>query len=424
MMSVRPDDEADFTRWLDRTRSLTSATNTYVSRPTFGSYLRDSLSELRRIWDSRDGLLHCVPEEVVVIAETAAGRYRLETSGALYRDYDHVILCVGWRTDDLSHSEGGVRAYPLAPAVERGAGCKHVGIIGTGLTSIDVVRGLLLRGFDGKITAASRRGLLPSARNEVSSLTPELYTRSALSRRDGLDLRESMALIEAEAHHHAVDLSVPKSLLRGDRSRSMHIEYLNSGLHDGWSDLFVKLCDEVACDSWNLFDATSRRIFRQVIHPYFQAWCNPMPPVTARLVRDAIESGQLEVRAGLEGFNEREMRFSDGDIRRPQLIVNASRGGSDSIGSTRTPLLSSMLNDGYAVPDAFGGVQVEYGTWEVLSATGRSQRLYAVGSLTQGARYYVSALDSIVRAVREVAHAIEQRRGEQPVALQSSIAGS
>jgi hypothetical protein len=76
------------------------------------------------------------------------------------------------------------------------------------------------------------------------------------------------------------------------------------------------------------------------------------------------------------------------------------------------------------VPDAFGGVQVKYGTWEVLSATGRSQRLYAVGSLTQGARYYVSALDSIVRAVREVAHAIEQRRGEQPVALQSSIAGS
>ena len=187
---------------------------------------------------------------------------------------------------------------------------------------------------------------------------------------------------------------------------SQHIDYLNSGLQHPWSDLFVKLCDEVACDTWNLFDAASRRAFRQTLHPYFQAWANPMPPTTARLIRDAIVSGQLEVRAGLVKVDNRELRYASGETTRPQVVVDASRRGSDAIASTGTALLSSMLSNGNVVLDAFGGVQVNYGTWEILSAGGRRQGLYAVGSLTQGARYYVSALDSIVRAVREVASAI------------------
>lgn len=408
MMSVMPGDAEHFLRWMSRTRDPVVGRDIYVSRPTFGSYLRDSFAEVRHIWNSRAGLLHCVPEEVVELSEVS-GRYTLGTSAATYFGFDHVILCVGWNTIGGNAAGDRIAAYPLTVALDRALESDHVGIIGTGLTSVDLIRALLTGGFRGHISAASRRGLLPSARNEAGSVKLALYTRRALKDRDRMSLKESLRLLRAEADVQGVDLSVPIGMMRGIQNSSQHIDYLNSSLHDDWSDLFVKLCDEIACDTWNLFDAANRRAFRQIVHPYFQAWSNPMPPTTAQLVRDAIASGQLEVRSGLMRVDARDFVFEDGTRAPMQVVVDASRSATSPIASTETPLLLSLLSNGRAMRDAFGGVRVTYGTWEVLSESGLGQNVYAVGSLTQGARYYVSALDSIVRAVSEVAETIGRR---------------
>ncbi|MFT4157117.1 MAG: FAD/NAD(P)-binding protein [Microbacterium sp.] len=421
MMSVKSGDEHHFLRWLDRSRGTSSELNPYVSRPTFGTYLRESFAELRQVWNSRDGVLHCVPEEVLELTG-APGDYTLRTGGAIYFGFDHVILCLGWSAKTSEQPEGHLAAYPLATALEGALAVDHVGIIGTGLTSVDVIRGLLLRGFQGKITAASRRGLLPAARNEAGAIELKLYTRDALRGRDHMSLSESLTLLRAEADLQGVALTVPSSMMRGIHDQSQHVEYLSSGLHDSWSDLFVKLCDESACDTWNLFDVASRRAFRQLLHPYFQVWCNPMPPSTARLLRDAIAAGQLEVRSGLAAVQGRGFAFNDGVRTQTQVVIDASRQASASIASVDTELLTGMRRSGLVVPDAFGGVQVKYGTWEVLSESGNAQNVYAVGSLTQGPRYYVSALDSIVRAVSEVAGAISNRVGNS-IRASATISG-
>ena len=81
MMSVRPGNDAHFTRWLERTRGATVEHDTYVTRPTYGLYLRDSLTELQQLWNDRVGLLHCVPEQVVDLTEASSGQYTLRRPG-------------------------------------------------------------------------------------------------------------------------------------------------------------------------------------------------------------------------------------------------------------------------------------------------------------------------------------------------------
>ena len=204
MMSVRTDDPDHFKRWHEIRQGDHGDRDVYVTRPLFGAYLSDVFRGVRHSWGDAQSLLHCVPEEVVDLREDAEGRYTVSTPNADFRRFDHVVLCLGWGSDSAEPS-----VYPLEDTIDRVLGGNSVGVIGTGLAAIDVVRALFLSGYSGTVHMASRRGVLPAIRSAHPEVTPVVFTRSRLKTTDQLTVREAIRLVALEADAQDIDLSVP-----------------------------------------------------------------------------------------------------------------------------------------------------------------------------------------------------------------------
>lgn len=394
MMSIRPDDDQDFARWVRRTGRCNGV---FTSRSVFGDYLSDCLDSLKRQWVARPGTLHCVPSNATAVSRSVNGRFSVATAMAHFDGFDAVFLCVGWNERSAA-ADGCVPAYPLDETILRAMSASHVGVIGTGLGAVDVARGLLSSGYRGTITLASRRGLLPGPRI-AKRISPRILTRERLHGFGALDLGAGLGLVEREAQEQGISLETPRRFLRGEVGprESLRIDVETQD----WRALFVALCDEVMADAWHLFDDASRRVFLRWLHPYFQSWCNPMPPSTARMLASAMDSGQLIVGRGLRIASSQRMMFMNGEVRDVDVVVSARRSSSESVANMDDAVVQSLLNGGLAMRDVFGGLRVNYGTWRIIAPGGAHLPIYAIGSLAQGARYYVNALDSIVRTIPE-----------------------
>lgn len=394
MMSVRADDEDDFARWV---RRRTARNDVFVPRPVFGAYLSETLGSLKRQWISRTGTLHCVPSQVVSVV-ASDGKISVATANARFDHFDVVFLCIGWGTQTRP-ADGTVPAYPLDGMVSGAQGTAHVGVLGTGLTAVDVARALLSSGYPGQITLASRRGLLPGSRS-TCTVVPAVVNRDAIAAMGSLDLRQLLRLVEREARAQGLSLDTPKQFLHGKITPRESL-LLDTALEPNWRGLFVALCDDALADAWNLLDDRSRKAFVRWLHPYVQAWCNPMPPSTAAWLASAMDSGQLVVRGGLRRADQSTLIFADDERVGVDFLVSARRTASDPVADPNAPLVQSLIDGELAARDEFGGLRVEYGRWRLLGAEGTHAPVYAVGSLAQGARYYVNALDSILRTVPE-----------------------
>jgi uncharacterized NAD(P)/FAD-binding protein YdhS len=287
-----------------------------------------------------------------------------------------------------------------------------VAVVGTGLAAIDVVRALLISGYRGRITLGSRFGLLPAIRSTSPSPSLKVLTPRFIEETEGLDLQRLLDLIEAEADANGIDVSVPRRVLNQRRPRIDVADYLRRSRDERWAALFVAICDECGPALWNKLDKSSRRAFRSILHRFFQAWCNPMPPQTGDLVLEALDSGSLVVRNGLAGFDARTLHFVDGAEERFGMVIDATRNASEPLASQDSKLVRSLLARREAVEDAFGGLTVRFGSWSLVNPKESTiENVYAIGSLTQGTRYYVNALDSILRTVDEaVEHILAARR--------------
>ncbi len=174
-MSAFPDQPTHFvdwlaTRWDYREVPLASLREQFVPRRVYGDYLQNLL-----FWYSRpatdDGStrIDCVDAEAIDVA--AQGRYAIvQLAEGAPIEAEKVVLATGNLPPAPLRFTGGdfdPPGYCRNPWLgwedrlpDREA---TVILIGTGLTMIDAVLTLLRRGWQGKIYAVSRNGLMPAA---------------------------------------------------------------------------------------------------------------------------------------------------------------------------------------------------------------------------------------------------------------------
>ena len=183
-VAAEPD---DFLRWLKANHPRWSAPDGFAPRRLFGLYVQDRLAAVDA---AHPGLIECRTGEVAAV--TDAGVRLADGQSVVARA---VVLATGNpapRTTDGTGSgdEGGaVIPDPWAPgALERIGNDDDILIVGTGLTMVDMLLVLEARGWRGRATAMSRRGLMPRAHKAVPDRPAEpdaAMTRGLLSVRTG-----------------------------------------------------------------------------------------------------------------------------------------------------------------------------------------------------------------------------------------------
>jgi uncharacterized NAD(P)/FAD-binding protein YdhS len=223
-------------------------------------------------------------------------------------------------------------------------------------------------GFAGRMTAVSRRGLVPRAHEEPPS--PPLETPPPT----GL-----LALMR-----HVRSLSPWRAGVDSLRPHSIAL--------------------------WRGFTPAERSRFLRHARPWWDVHRHRIAPPVAARIAALRESGRLEVLAGRvrqEGEAVTIALRRGGEIRRLFAAAVNCTGPEGAIGRVEDPLIRQLLASGRARPDPLGaGLDVDQASHLVGSDGAPSPRLFAVGPPTRGAFWEIVAVPDIRTQVCSVANAI------------------
>jgi uncharacterized NAD(P)/FAD-binding protein YdhS len=363
-MSALPDAPAHFAEWL-AARNPAAGPATFVPRATYGAYLDDLLAWTRRYAGTR------LSERRADVISVRPDLYNVAIGFAdgCQERADVVVLATG---NLPPHTPPGLDPAPLGDRyladpwrLDLAAGLRASDtmlLLGTGLTMVDMALTLDGTGFAGPIVALSRRGLVPRAHGDGPP--------GKLAERPPARL-------------------VP--LLRAVRRRAEAI---------GWRGAVDELRPHTQ-DLWRAASPADRARFLRHLRPWWDVHRHRLAPEIAGRIDAMRASGRLVVRAGtLMGCDATGVRFrprGSHTVERIDVarVVNCTGPAGDAARST-DPLLRQLLADGLARPDAFRlGLDVDADS-RLIGADGRPQaRLYALGPLTRGAYWEITAVPDI-----------------------------
>jgi uncharacterized NAD(P)/FAD-binding protein YdhS len=184
-MGAFPDDVGHFYRWLQLHQSNLDAAgvtdlrpDAFIPRLVFGDYIQDLLREA----SAKSPGLDLIHDEIVDISRQSDGSFRLLSREGKELRGTQIVLAVGNFPPgaDLGTGKTSERPWfsnnPYSP--ETRAGLAEPGdilIIGTGLTSLDVLMSLAPIKREGKIHILSRRGLFPRPHGAAVATYPPFF---------------------------------------------------------------------------------------------------------------------------------------------------------------------------------------------------------------------------------------------------------
>ncbi len=431
-MSVRFDDGDHFLRWLaahpDPAVRAHADREGFPPRAILGGYLRWVLAQAISAGPARNVHVRVHREQAVALGRagdrwllttrrvaakravaTAAGGPRGDARdhtrpGGSY-ELDAVFLCVGTSEPEEVYGLAGSPGFIADPylldvklaAIDPDAA---VAVLGTGLTAVDVVLTLAERGHRGPIRMVSRHGYLPSVRTPGVDPQPRVVTREAVRAAAGdraLTIADVAALAARELDAHGIGVAGPLHETHTDEHAHVRLarQIAEAERGERWPALLMNAASNGMEEVWASFSTLTRRAFQRDWHARFMSFIAPIPLQSAQRLAALIETGQLEVLAGIADVRPQGQGFSvEGSAWtwRADHVVNTIRSEGATIPLRARALVESLLAGELAFANPFGGLRIDLDTNELLMPSGAVvPRLYALGQLATGDLYVTTS---------------------------------
>ncbi|WP_434734598.1 FAD/NAD(P)-binding protein (plasmid) [Rhizobium sp. YTUHZ044] len=390
-MSLMPHQPDDFVDWL-KNRGRRLQAGDFASRSDYGLYVRDTLAQLLR---KRDG--RC---RVDFIRAKAAGcvercnstlAFHLGTGDEIAGR--NVVLCLGVGNANLPIDPAGVPLSARSRIIEnpwrlswlrRVASSDTVCILGSGLTMIDQVLALRAHGHRGRIDVLSRRGLAPLGH-----------------------ARKLPAPLKIDVEALPGTISGILKCLR-EKGRSV----------DDWRSVMDGLRPQTQA-LWQRLSSKERARFLRHALPWWNIHRHRVAPDVFDRFDQLVSEGTVRFHAGflksleaekgrlVAGYRVRATR--DLAAIKADWVINCT--GMERAGISHSPLLKEMSRSQLIAADPLGlGIQVDAAS-EVIGPSRISPvRLFAVGALTAGQFWEITAVPDIrVQAKAVVEEIVAQR---------------
>lgn len=405
-MSLYPEDEAHFDRWLRASGALgrdpeavTPDGRAFPCRAVFGRYVAEHVG---RAAAAGPATIRHLGTSVLDVTPAETG-YRVRLASGAERPADVVVLAPSnpppappavldalaghpryvadpWARDALA---------PLRPE-------DRVLIVGTALTMADVVASLERRGHRGAVAAVSRRGLLSRGHVPPDGTVPAGPGDAAFPAREAEPVTALLARVR-RAVREASDAGLPwQGVLDAVRRGGPLL--------------------------WASLDERDRRRFLRHLRPFWDTHRYRVAPQAERAIRDGVRAGRLTVlAAGLRAAATDD----DGAIRvvlRPRrsraavthvfdaVVVATGPGHGRAVEAV--PLLGRMAAAGLLRPDAYGlGVAVDRLS-RVIDRRGTARDdLLVSGPLARGTVGELMGLPEVAHHAAAVAARVAERLG-------------
>lgn len=372
-MSAWPDHPDHFADWYGQGGTV------FAERRAFGRYLGEQLAAAADVTEV---------EAMAISAERHGTGWKLQLSDGGVVEAEALVLAQGNQppapfpgSDNLPAdrfinnpwSEAAAAAVAEAAATDA-----DVLILGTGLTMVDTILSLVAAGHEGRITAVSRRGLIP--RPHVDQPGPP-----------------------APVGIEDVPLGDLMALWRWLRARSAEVGYRAA----------VDSLRPHSARIWQALSHSDQRRFLRHARPWWDVNRHRIAPAVGAQLKDLVAAGRLEIVAGrtrmAEADNGLEVTIARRDgresTRRVGFAFNCT-GPLGNVGRSTDPLLRSLLDKGEVDVDALSiGLSVD-------EESRAGARIWALGPLTKGMYWEIVAVPDIrIQAatvaddiVKELAH--------------------
>jgi len=367
----------------------------FISRSLAGNYLRDTLLKLSlQIGCMPTQLIH---QEVTDVVESAPGKVVVCTSTGNF-NFDNVILATGVPFRNLQQvlPVKTVSAYPghdlryIEPA-------SAVAIAGTSLSAIDSAVSLIRAGHTGPIAMMSRSGRLPAVRRSLLHDPAQEFENefNALrtSSEDSLsvdDVVRLLCLLGGSTFRQS--LLMQKELDPKTEFFDSYEESLSG--YTEWEVHMMAMVDALNF-LWPNTSENRRRLFHRLVGGRLNRFISSIPLQNAKIIRDALQSGQLSVCRGSVSCSREASTLMQSSVGiHPDIIVSAlgcAPARTDS-------LIARLAHQGLLKLNSEGGVQVSLDT----SAVNSNTRVFALGPATHGQIYTPNFLYSSVNSARKL----------------------
>jgi uncharacterized NAD(P)/FAD-binding protein YdhS len=399
-MSAFHDRPNDFLDWLARQAAAEHdgpppGPQTFAPRRLFGAYVRALLNdEIKRSGRDR---LELVKGDVISL-DGSPQRLVLTLDRGRTIEADMAVLAIGnFPPEPVPIANPGFydtdfyRPDPWAADVLTGLDPDSaILLLGTGLTTMDLVISLLDQQHRGPIYALSRRGLLPRRHAGVPLPAPE----------------------------HAPYPTAVTALTRFLRREAARATAQGSG----WQPVIDEL-RPFTVDVWQAMPLPDRQRFLRHLRPWWDVHRHRMAAGVADRIDAARAGGQLRILVGrVRDLAAGDRPVGNGPVGdgavtvqyrprrqdgmaaiRDARVVNCAGPGAD-YDRIQEPLIRHLLRDGLVRPDPLRlGLDVT-GNCALLNAQGAiSRRLFAVGPMTKGTFWEMTAVPDIRRQTEKLA---------------------
>jgi uncharacterized NAD(P)/FAD-binding protein YdhS len=335
-MSLFPDKPLDFVRWLEanhfRYNHLIdqASPEAFIPRKIFGDYVLENLEKIQQEVSER---LQIRIDEAISIMDFGKRKTVVFASGnALHAD--HVILALGnFPPADLFAPHNPVQndpRYYASPWSDRVysdiKGDEDILLVGSGLTAVDIVLGLIVRKFRGKVTMLSRRGVFP---------------------------------LPHDLTHQAISITVPENY--SPRKMLLWVRYLmRKNPEVPWSVIIDGLRPYTQ-KIWLQWIVSDKQYFLKKIRPYWEIARHRIPSASSEQLNNMMEKGQLVLKKGtieeasvssngIEILYRSERRLNSQVF---QKVINCT-GPESNYRKVRFPIIVDLIARGKVKIDELG----------------------------------------------------------------------
>lgn len=395
-MSLEIEDPLDFVKWVAMKKGISNGAKEFFPRVWYGEYMQEKLAPTIQLL--QPDILY---EEVTALRVKKDGTYIVQSASAL-EQYDSVHLCIGHLPyQDPYHLIGNQgyihHPYPVQEKLTQFPKGARIGIIGTGLTSVDLMRFLNKQEKNYTIHFFSHQGRFSLYRGSEPAislrfLTPE-NVRQAKRQHDGfVPLEKMLEWFYLECQDKEVDFDYLKTRFGKGSKEQLNLQ-LKEETDLGMLQAIIHKMDFHLAEFMQALTKADKELFYTEYESLFKHFRTPMPKSSLEELMFKWNADKIKVwenmqavESGTSGF---EVQLEEKETVAVDYLVNATGHGMQAEASTyQSQLINQLLNEWVLQPELFGGVQVVWPSAQAVSQRyGVLNRLYVHGQLVQGIQY-------------------------------------
>ncbi len=366
-MSAFSADLEHFLHW-SRESGMPYEPNDFAPRTVYRRYLQDILAET--VSSNR---IVIIDHETVDIRHVETGWESEMIDGTKITSNSVVLAFGGFPPVSLNTLEQitGSSAFVGNPWNQPQNALRHgnVGLIGTGLTAVDIVVAYEQSGFEGKYTLISRRGLLPHVHNLAVQPLPQ------------------EAIPQPQSSVRTLCKSIRQACIEAERKGS------------DWRAVIDGMRPKMSA-YWMALPEPERKRFIKFLRPFWEVHRHRMPPEVAQSIQKLRAVGRLEIVKGrieeAKQINQNiELSIASGPTLTFDRLINCS-GLASKVSDWPSTLIHRLLSNGTFQTDLLDlGIESD-GQGQVLGSSGIAQKgMYVLGHPRRGLLWESTAVPEL-----------------------------